>query len=294
MANDISISLIDPAAPDPVPPGCPDIDYNNSIKANVEQLRRLVPLIAEKFGSETLHFVAHSKGGLDTLGFLSSTGAHPLSVRVGTMGGQFVRRDIEGRSLVTLDTPHAGSVLAQFGVEARQLTAIQALRADLTAAAAKRFEGGYYCDLQPSRASDFMARTQLPAGVEASSIASDADCDGDQQISLWATCPSGQAESEGFPGGTLMANRLYKMIGTISIVKITIIPVRFAPDEIRVATEPTSAFQRNDTIVSQASAAFYKRSGITGWHHVNVHSRQNGETVAVDAQAGRLSNWRKR
>ncbi|NOT27475.1 MAG: hypothetical protein HOP16_15405 [Acidobacteria bacterium] len=294
MANDISINLTDPVAPDPVPPGCPDIDYNNSIKTNVEQLRRLVPVIAEKFGSETLHFVAHSKGGLDTLGFLSSTASHPISVRVGSMGGQFVRRDIEGRSLVTLDTPHAGSVLAQFGVEARQLTSLQALRANVTAAAAKRFEGAYYCDLQPSRASSFVARTQLPAGVEAASIASDADCDGDHKIGLWATCPSGHSEAEGFPGGALMANRLYRMIGTVSTVEITVIPIRFAPDEVHVVTEPTTSFQTSDTIVSQASAAFYKKSDITGWHHVNVHSRENGEAIATDTQAGRLSSWRKR
>ena len=294
MANDISINLTDPAAPDPIPAGCPDIDYNKSIKANIQQLRQLIPAIAEKYGSETLHFVAHSKGGLDTLGFLSSIVSDPLVVRVGMMGGQFVRRDMEGRSLVTLDTPHAGSVLAQLGVEARQITMAQALRTNLTAAAAKRFEGAYYCDLQPSRASDFVARTQLPAGVDAASIASDADCDGDQEIGIWATCPSGHGEADGFPGGALVANRLYKLIGTTSAVQITVTSIRFAPDQVRVLKEPTRSFQRNDTIVSQASAAFYKESGITGWHHVNVHSRENGETVATDAQAGQFPNWRRR
>ena len=294
MANDISISLTDPVAPDPVPPGCPDIDYNNSIKANVEQLRRLVPLVAERFGSETLHFVAHSKGGLDALGFLSSTTAQPISVRVGAMGGSSIRRDIEGRSLMALDAPYAGSVLAQFGVEARQLTSTQALRADLTAAAAKRFEGAYYCDLQPSRARDFVSRTQLPDGVETASVAADADCNGDQKIGFWGTCPSGYAEAEGFPGGALMANRLYKMLGTVSSVEITVNPIRFAPDEVRVTKIPTSSFQRSDTIVSQASAGYYRKSGITGWHHVNVHSRQNAELLAEEAQAGRLSSWRRR
>jgi hypothetical protein len=294
MANDISISLIDPAAPDPVPPGCPDITYNRSIEASVEQLRRLVPVVAERFGSETLHFVAHSKGGLDALGFLSSTATHPISVRIGTMGGQSVRRDLEGRSLITLDTPHAGSVLAQFGVEARQITTTQAVIADLTAAAAKQFEGPYYCDLLPIRARDFVAKHRLPLSVETGSVASNADCDADHRSSLWTTCPSGHAEGEGFPGGALMANRLYQLIGTVSSVEITVTPIRFAPDEVRVVKTPTDAFQTSDTIVSQNSAALYRTSSITGWHHVNVHSRENGEAIATDTQAGRLSSWRKR
>ena len=294
MANDISISLTDPVAPDPIPPGCPDITYNRSIEANVEQLRRLVPVIAERFGSETLHFVAHSKGGLDALGFLSSTATQPISVRIGNMGDQFVRRDLEGRSLITLDTPHAGSVLAQFGVEARQITATQAVIADLTAAAAKRFEGAYYCDLLPIRARDFVAKHRLPMSVETASIASNADCDADRTISVWTTCPSGLAESEGFPGGALMANRLYQLIGTVSTVDITVTPIRFAPDEVRVVKTPTDSFQTSDTVVSQESAALYKKSNITGWHHLNVHSRDNGVAIATDTQAGRLPSWRKR
>jgi hypothetical protein len=39
MANDLSIDLLDPAAPDVIPAGCPDIAYNNSIEAHVSQLR---------------------------------------------------------------------------------------------------------------------------------------------------------------------------------------------------------------------------------------------------------------
>ena len=39
-----------------------------------------VPAIAERFGSETLHFVTHSKGGLDTRGFLSSLVAGPITI----------------------------------------------------------------------------------------------------------------------------------------------------------------------------------------------------------------------
>ena len=294
MANDLSIHLIDPMAPDPIPVGCPDIAYNRSIQANIAQLNTLIPRIAERFGSETLHFVTHSKGGLDMRGFLSGTRSRPLSIQVGMMGAQPVKQDFEGRSLVTLDTPHAGSVLAQYGVEARQLTALQALRTDITAAAAKSYEGAYYCDLTPARAYAFIGSTSLPEGVDRASVASDADCNGDQRLSADTLCRSGQSESEQFSGGGVSANRLYQLVGSISSVTIRVMPRRFLPDEVTVATTPTLSFQTNDAVVSQASAWLYRRYPITGWHHQNVHSRDNAEAIATDALAGGLVSWRKR
>lgn len=294
MANDNSINLTDPAAPDPIPPGCPVIPYNDTYPNNVQQLRNLVPAIAERFGSESLHFATHSKGGLDTRGFLSGTVASPIQVQVGTMGGQPVKRDLEGRSLVTLNTPHRGSVLAKYGVEARQLSWAQAVRAGVNVAGAKGFEGAYYCDLTPERASAHVASTVLPSGVSTGSVATDADCNGDQRITGGATCPGGQAESADFTGGAFFANRLYQLIGRVADVTITVIPRKFRPDEIRVTETPTGAFQPNDVMVTQASAGLYTRYGITGWHHVNVQSQQNAQTIATDAQAGGVVDWRKR
>ena len=294
MANDLSISLTDPVAPNPVPTGCPDIDYNRSIRANIAQLNRLIPSIAERLGSETLHFVAHSKGGLDLRGFLSGTRSSPLPVQVGTMGGQPVRQDLEGRSLVTLGTPHAGSVLAQYGVEARQLTILQAWKADLNAAVAKSYEGAYYCDLTPARAYAFIGSTSLPESVERASVASDADCNGDQRVSADTLCSSGHSESERFSGGGGTANRLYQLVGSISSVTISVTLRRFLPDEVTVTTTPTTSFQVNDVVVSQASAWLYRRYPITGWHHQNIHSRENAEVIAADALAGGLVSWRRR
>jgi hypothetical protein len=294
LANDLSINLVDPIAPLPIPAGCPSIEYNKSIEANVIQLQHLVPAIAERFGSETIHFVAHSKGGLDTRGFLSSTIRRPIPIQVGTMGGEPVRRDLEGRSLVTLDTPYSGSVLAQYGVEARQLTTEQAWRTSLDAAAAKELEGAYYCDLQPIRASAFTGSTRLPDTVQSASVASDADCNGDRTVSPFTQCDSGSGESEGFPGGAISANRLYQLVGTISTVTITVTPMRLAPDLVFVTTTPTALFKTNDAIVSQESARAGRSYAITGSHHLNVHSRDNAATIATDAQGGGLIDWRKR
>jgi hypothetical protein len=205
-----------------------------------------------------------------------------------------VKQDFEGRSLVTLDTPHAGSVLAQYGVEARLLTTLQAWRADILAVAAKSYEGAYYCDLTPARAYAFIGSTSLPESVERASVASDADCNGDQRVSAETLCGSGQSESEGFSGGAATANRLYQLVGSISSVTITVTPRRFLPDEVTVTTTPTTSFQVNDAVVSQASAWLYRRYPITGWHHQNIHSRENAEFIAADALAGGLVSWRRR
>jgi hypothetical protein len=294
-ANDNSINLTDVAAPDPLPPGCPSIAYNNTYPDHVAQLKSRVPAIAELFGSETLHFVTHSKGGLDTRGFLSSLVSGPIPIRVGTMRGQPVRQDLEARSLVTLDTPHAGSVLAKYGVEARQLGWVEAMRAGINVAAAKSFEGSYYCDLTPVRASAHVAATTLPNGTQAASVAADADCNGDARLTGNAACPGGQAETADFPAGIIdAADKLYQLTGRVADVTITVVPRRFLPDEIRVTETPNTAFQRNDAIVTQASAGLYARYGITGWHHLNVHAERNGRAIATDAQGGGLVDWRKR
>jgi hypothetical protein len=295
-ANDISIALADPAAPDPVPPGCPGIPYNNSYPDHVAQLRNLVPAIAERFGSETIHFVTHSKGGLDTRGFLSSTVSGPIPIRVGTMGGQPVRQDFEARSLVTLDTPYGGSVLAKYGVEARQLGWIEAVRGGVNVAAAKGFEGSYYCDLTPLRASAFVASTVLPSATQTASVAADADCNGDRQLTNGATCASsGAAETADFSGGSVgAADKLYQLTGRIADVTITVVPRSFRPDEIRVAETPNAAFQPNDAIVTRTSAALYTLFPITGWHHLNVHAERNARAIATDGQADGLVDWRNR
>ena len=294
-ANDNSINLTDPAAPDPVPPGCPASAYNDTYPEHVAQLRSRVPPIAERFGSETLHFVTHSKGGLDTRGFLSDTVAAKIQVRVGTMGGQPVLQDFEARSLVTLDTPYGGSVLAKYGVEARQLSWIQATRAGINVAAAKGFEGSYYCDLTPARASAFVASTVLPSGLQTGSVAANADCNGDSRLTGNSTCAGGQAETADFPGGVISAaDKLYQLTGRVADVTITIVPRRFLPDEIRVTETPNGTFQGNDAIVTQASAGLYPLFLITGWHHLNVHSQRNAETIAINAQGGVRVDWRRK
>jgi hypothetical protein len=283
VTSDASINLSDPPAPDPLPTGCADIPYNNTITYNVEQLETLLPEIAERYGTDTIHFVTHSKGGLDSLGFLSRTIAAPIEVTVGTMTGEPVTRDLSALSLVTLNTPHLGSVLAQYGVEARELTMSQALRTGVRPTAAKSLEGAYYCDLTPERATAFVNTAVLPNGVQTASVATDADQNADQELD--------GTESSGF-GLDWIATTLYQILGTVADVEISVTPVDWWFDEIIVTESPTTEFLLNDAIVTQESAGRYRRYGITGWNHLNVHSDANAVEIAEDAQQPGLINWR--
>jgi hypothetical protein len=180
-------------------------------------------------------------------------------------------------------------------VEARQLGWIAATRAGVNVAAAKGFEGSYYCDLTPARATAHVASTVLPSGLQTGSVAADADCNGDARLTGNATCPGGQAETADCPGNVIdAADRLYQLTGRVADVTITVVPRRFLPDEIRVTETPTGIFQRNDAIVTRASAGLYPLFPITGWHHLNVHAQDNGEAIATDAQAGVRIDWRRR
>jgi hypothetical protein len=294
-AADNTISLTDTPAPDPIPTGCPSIAYNNTYADHTQQLLTSIPAIAAKFGSEALHYVTHSKGGLDVRAFLSKTVANPIRVRVGTMGNQPVTRDLEARSLVTLDTPYGGSVLASYGVEARQLTWPQAVRNGINPSAAKGLEGSYYCDLTPPRATALVATTTLPSGLQTGSVASDADCNGNEHIDDQPLCAPGRAEGTGFTLNTFgAADRLYRLVGGVSDVKITVTRRRFLPDQVTITETPTTSFLGNDAVVTQDSAGLYQRYSITGWHHLNVHSRENAQAIARDAQKGGIVDWRLR
>jgi triacylglycerol esterase/lipase EstA (alpha/beta hydrolase family) len=284
VVYDASIDLTDLAAPDPLPPGCPNIPYNNSTANNVTQLHTHMKRIAEEYGVESINITAHSKGGIDSRAFLDSTIISPLPVQVGTMGGQPVMRDLKANSIVTLNTPHRGSILADYGIEARQLTWIQAIRAGINTAAAKGFEGSYYCDLSTAKANQAMANTRLPNGVQSASVATDADFDDNGVIE--------GAEGDGFTGGSLAENRLYQLVGRTAAVSITVTQQNWWPDTITVTETPTAALLPNDAIVTVDSANEYTTYDIDDAHHLNVHSQANGDTIAQDSQTPGLVDWR--
>lgn len=293
VVSDASINLADVAAPDPLPSGCPDIPYNNSIAHNIDQLATLIPAIAQRYGTKSIHLITHSKGGLDSIGLMSRTVSSPIEISVGTMSGQPVIRNLEFRSLVTLDTPHLGSVLAKYGVEARQLSATQLSHAGVNLLAAHGFEGSYYCDLTPERASAFTSAALLPSKLVTACVASDADQNGDRQIN--------SAEAANFPslgglGQAYAANTLYNLVGNATNVTVTVTPSGhwYIPDTITVDPTLTSDFLVNDVVVTQQSANRFPRFQISGWNHLNVHSTPNAVTISQIAQSSGLVDWRLR
>src|SRR5262245_8059806 len=70
------------------------------ITTHAAELDRLIPPIVDTFGVDSVHLVAHSKGGLDTREWLATyAAAHDFSIL----------------TLSTLSTPHRGSVGAEIG-----------------------------------------------------------------------------------------------------------------------------------------------------------------------------------
>src|SRR3954464_6143950 len=88
VESDNTITLADPPAPDPAPVGCGAEPYNDTIQNNVAQLQAFIPAIAERYGTSSLHFGTHSKGGLDSLGFISGLAASPIPGTGGAIGGE--------------------------------------------------------------------------------------------------------------------------------------------------------------------------------------------------------------
>jgi pimeloyl-ACP methyl ester carboxylesterase len=69
-----------------------------------------LPRIARKYGVDSLHIVAHSKGGLDTRAYLELFSRN--RARLGKETSVSRQQGFDALSLITLSTPHGGSVLA--------------------------------------------------------------------------------------------------------------------------------------------------------------------------------------
>lgn len=76
-------------------------------------LKTIIPRLAHEFGVNKVHIVAHSKGGLWSRYFLQRPGPYTWDFTGPLKGDEF-----GVLSLITLDTPHRGSVLADIATAA--------------------------------------------------------------------------------------------------------------------------------------------------------------------------------
>ncbi len=161
-------------------------DKDKVIEGNATLLEREIYRIATSFGVQKVHIVGHSKGGLDSRGYLARN-YHPEKVKV--------------LSLYTLSSPHHGSVLADISVLARDKNlrlveggSVEAQEGDsemkifLKADSLLVFTAGGpqlpgLRDLQTNSAKDFNRETSIPDTVKFYTCGADADLDGDGNIS---------------------------------------------------------------------------------------------------------------
>jgi hypothetical protein len=291
LLADNSINFPIQAPPSEFSYGCGSEPYNDSIAFNVNHLKTEIPRIIKEYGASSVNLVAHSKGGLDSLGFISSTqGDNEIKVQVGTMSGQPVMHSLDVNSLVTVNTPHKGSILAQYGVLARHITWLSAASSSDAALllGVKFIEGSWYCDLTPARASAFVSTAVLPGNIDTASVATNADSNRNRTID--------GAEGDGYPVGTLFTSLSHTVVGVVGSVQIGIIPSGnwYVPDDVIITIGANTQFMTNDINVTQDSAARYARyPSIDNLNHLNVHNLSTAETIAADAQSeSGLVNWR--
>lgn len=275
---------------------CADIPYNNSVMMNLDTLRADIPPIAEMYGSSRVHLIGHSKGGLDARVFASTLASLPIPVKVADMQDGPVIMDLMPASLVSLNTPYAGSALADLGIAGRVVLAEETKAQGSFggyAFLAGLFDGPYYCDLTQVRAQAWTDATPLPYGTQVAAIATDADIDDDGELS--------EAESIGFVEDSpslsrFAANFMYTMVGYLDGVTVTVVEVPDGPDSISVDAIVSDELMPNDAVVTVESASRYPLiPGIDGWHHLNVYSEENGRAIAREAQSpGGVLDWRVR
>jgi triacylglycerol esterase/lipase EstA (alpha/beta hydrolase family) len=144
----------------------------SSVVANAARLDALIPPIVQSFGVDSIHLVAHSKGGLDAREFLATwAGGH--------------RKEFQVLSLSTLSTPHGGSVGADFQIVRRAVSFIEGVGVTLNLLSFMPVDAGTP-DLTTAAAAAFNARNgpRLPHDTIYRAVGADADLNGNGRMDL--------------------------------------------------------------------------------------------------------------
>ena len=146
---------------------------HNTVPVNGTLLNTEIPQAAKRMGAQNIQLVAHSKGGLDAREFLGSY--YPALES---------RKELKVHSLITLSTPHKGSVGADY-INVIKITqnAILENPNDRTnfaywfTTAQGYTEDQFFADFTLSTwwTSNFNRRNRLPSGIKYKSVAADAN-----------------------------------------------------------------------------------------------------------------------
>lgn len=262
------------------------------------RLGALFAQAVETFGADSYHVVAHSKGGLDTRAFLATT--YTSSPRM--------------LSLVTLDSPHDGSLSADVLLAYEEAVTRDALSiefedfpsfSETAIGLLYRLRGGA-SDLQQlstSQVAAFNATNvpNLPSGLRYLAVAADADRNRNGELDFF----NGEAEdliSESLGGGFFsqgldvfngLANNAYQILREVRSVSVRYEvrdvvlpgPNPIVIEDARVAIlegVPTASPEGNDTVVTVSSARGEGgfRSAASGTRTLTGSQGKNHSTIA--------------
>jgi hypothetical protein len=253
--------------------------FTGTIASGGMQAGQQIVKYAKQFGADWVNLVAHSKGGLNARWVLGQTG---------WLESQGVGVD----SLITLDTPHEGSVGADYVMEAYNSSALPGPELSwlVKKAIADRVanEAAFHTmqDMTKSKAREFNRLYPRPPynmtvhGVTKTldlwGLISDANADGSMNGTdvrdasgnyiYYARRTISNAESDAWPGGLAAAwvlEGMYNLLGTATGVYVEFHPVLITDrqgrqhlvNRIRL-TKSTSGFFLNDGVVTTDSQAY--------------------------------------
>ena len=225
------------------------ITSTDDIKIGASELEQQIKNKAAEFGAKHVHLVGHSKGGLWIRAVLPKLQDDNLGVY----------------SVTSLDTPHHGSSLADLLVGAHKMPYLGLFNPRLFLGLLQHYNTGAD-DLRTTEAPGINAQYPDPTNLSFTvdgiansaqyfSVAADADLDGDGQIENNEWSPYRYTPISFLNG--FVANYTYDFLGTVQSVRVStasqngktapVIPPQFLN---------TLAFQKNDLLVTVASARF--------------------------------------
>jgi hypothetical protein len=241
-----------------------------SIVDHASELRTALKEVMTKYGSDGVHLIGHSKGGLTARHFIYVNNMIPLEVPVYPMSGDQVIAKLKTPTLVSHGSPHLGTVLADalsigFGVIGLGIGNV--VMSDL-------------CDLTPKMMADYHTRHPSIGPVAVVQIAPDADTSGDGELDA--------AETAGNQVTNLtVANYLYNLLGDIERLE-----VEFVPNPVIVKYH-NETFLGNDTMVTVTSSGGLPGAVIPVSANHGTVVAENAQNIIIEAAKGGSLPWRK-